>query len=165
MTSFLLLLLISPLRTSPSTSMLQVCDVTAEKHTNCLYKFFKMTSLSLPLLHQAPSFCSCLTPRGSTPVGSSGGAETPLLQTARGHSAARSGWVTTGPTTPCWPRPGGRAHWATRGSPTACSETSPTSVPTRTTDCSASGTAAKREWTPVLPDRKIHKESKKYHEN
>uniref|UniRef100_A0A4W6ECZ8 DEP domain containing 5, GATOR1 subcomplex subunit n=1 Tax=Lates calcarifer TaxID=8187 RepID=A0A4W6ECZ8_LATCA len=43
----------------------------------------------------------CPTQRGSTPVGSSADAETPPPPTATGHSAARSGSVTTGPTTPC----------------------------------------------------------------
>uniref|UniRef100_A0A7N8X1U7 DEP domain containing 5, GATOR1 subcomplex subunit n=1 Tax=Mastacembelus armatus TaxID=205130 RepID=A0A7N8X1U7_9TELE len=38
---------------------------------------------------------------GNTHLGSSAGAETPPHPTARGHLAARSGLVTTGPTTPC----------------------------------------------------------------
>lgn len=101
---------------------------------------------------QAPSSCSCHTPRGSTRVDSSVAGGTPPPLTARGLSVGRSGSGTTGPTTPCWPRPGGRGCWGTRGSLTAYSETSPISVPTRTTDCSTFGRAVMRKWMPVPPD-------------
>lgn len=148
MTSFLLLLLIFRRRTSRSTSMWQVCHSTAYKHVSCCF----WAGFSVLLFRQAPCSCSCRTPRGSTPAGSSAGAETPPHPTARGRLVAKSGSDTTGPTTPCWPRPGGQACWGMRGLQTACSETSPTSVPTRTTDCSTSGTAARRKWTPALPD-------------
>lgn len=43
--------------------------------------------------------CSCPTPSASSP-GSSGGGETPPAPPTRTCSA-RSGWATTGPTTPC----------------------------------------------------------------
>lgn len=141
----------------PSENKPQYIHVTGLSHHNTKthkVPFWKLQSFSLILLCQAPCSCSCRTPRGSTRADSSADAETPPPPTARGRSAARSGSVTTGPTTPCWPRPGGRACWVTRGSPTACSETSLTSAPTRTTGCSTSGTAARRKWTPALPDRR-----------
>nr|XP_019963924.1 PREDICTED: DEP domain-containing protein 5 isoform X4 [Paralichthys olivaceus] len=71
-TSFLLLLLISHLRTNPSTFTLQ-----------------------------EPCSYSSHTLRGSTRVDSSAAAGTPPPPTATGRSAARSRSVTTGPTTPC----------------------------------------------------------------
>lgn len=63
--------------------------------------FLEAVELQCLLFHQAPCSCSCHTPRGSTRAGSSADAETPPPPTARGRLEARSGSVTTGPTTPC----------------------------------------------------------------
>lgn len=142
-------LLTSPLRISRSTFTSQVCFTMTSQPNRC--RFYSRSNVTLLLFCQAPSSCSCLIPNAGTPAGSSGGAGTPPTPTAMGHLATRTGWATAGPTTPCWPRHGGRACWATRGWLTDCLETSGISAPTRTTDCSTSGTAVRRKW-PELPD-------------
>lgn len=146
-TSFHHHLLISLLRTSLSTSMLQVCLISVGT-PNCLMSW---KGEHFPVL-QAPCSCSCRTPRGSILAGRRGAAGTPPPPTARDRLAARRGWATTGLTTPCWPKPGGRGCWAMNGWLTACSGTWPTSVLTRTTDYKSSGTAARRKWMPAPPN-------------
>uniref|UniRef100_A0A673B5W4 DEP domain containing 5, GATOR1 subcomplex subunit n=1 Tax=Sphaeramia orbicularis TaxID=375764 RepID=A0A673B5W4_9TELE len=64
---------------------------------------FEGTEISVKLLVFPQEQCSssCRTPKGSTRAALSAGAETPPPPTARARSAARRGWATTGPTTPC----------------------------------------------------------------
>lgn len=91
----------------PSENKPQYIHVTGlpQNTPNCSFVVQKQMSFSLllllPLLSQALFSYSCHTPRGNTLAGNSDGAETPPPPTARGHSAARSRLVTTGPTTPC----------------------------------------------------------------
>lgn len=149
MIHFLHQLLISTQRTSLNTSTLQVCHNTINKTIRITCHVAE--NFTTPCF-QARCSCSCLIPRGSIPAVRPGDAETPPLPTARGRLVGRRGWAITGPTTPCWLKRGGPACWGTRGWQTACSKTSQSSAPTGTTDLWVSGTAARRGWTPALPD-------------
>ncbi len=103
---------------------------------------------------QVQFFFSCLTQKGNTPV-DSGGAGTPLPLPIRACLVLRSEWATIGPTTPCWPKPGGLVCWGTRNWPTACCEISQTFVPTRKIDWWPSGKVAWRKWTPVPLEKRV----------
>lgn len=128
-------------------------------------KFFQVTFLpglwycmshmlnNLFLFVQAPCSCSCPTRRGSTRAVSRGAAVTQPPQPVRVCLAPKSVSVTTGPTTPCWPKHGAPASWETKSSPSGSSETSRTSAPTRTTGLWASGRTVWRKWTPAPPER------------
>lgn len=112
---------------------------------------FYSLHLSLPVFFQVQFFFSCPTQKGNTQADSAD-AVTPLPRPIRACLALRIGWATTGPTIPCWPKPGGPACWGTRNWPIACYEISQTFVPTKIIDWWPSGKAAWRKWTPVLPE-------------
>ncbi len=111
-------------------------------------------SVMFNLCIQVQFFFSCLTQKGNTPV-DSGGAGTPLPLPIRACLVLRSEWATIGPTTPCWPKPGGLVCWGTRNWLTACCEISQTFVPTRKIDWWSSGKVAWRKWMPVPLEKRV----------
>uniref|UniRef100_A0A8C5X9S2 GATOR1 complex protein DEPDC5 n=1 Tax=Malurus cyaneus samueli TaxID=2593467 RepID=A0A8C5X9S2_9PASS len=113
-------------------------------NVSCLLKegsehlFDGKNQLPFERLRSGQCFCSCPTPSGSFPAGSSGAGATPPAPATRTCSV-KSELATTGPTTPCSPKPGAPVPLVMRNSQTGCSKTSQTSAGTKTAGSLCSG--------------------------